>query len=75
MSSPGFDYRDRAEKPKVGFVGVDKDLDVAYDDDVINLSVGLSSPELLKTCSPLVLEATKHALVSFPIKHSQSNSS
>lgn len=64
MSSSNFDYRDRSEKAKVGFVGADKDLDVAYDDDVINLSVGLSSPELLTSCSPLVLAATQHALVS-----------
>ncbi|KAL5291698.1 hypothetical protein ACFFRR_010852 [Megaselia abdita] len=62
MPSQEFDYRDRAEKPTTGFLGIDKDLDVAYDDDVLNLSVGVSSPEILKKVTPLVLEATQHCL-------------
>lgn len=65
MTSENFDYRDRSENATASFIGVGKDLDVAYDDNVINLSIGVSSPELLGKCSPLILQATQHCLVGF----------
>lgn len=64
MPSHEIDYRDRAEKQSTGFLGFFKGLeDVSYEDGVVNLSIGVSSPELLKECSPLVLKATQHCLV------------
>lgn len=55
-------FRERTEKPlKHLFDGIDFNV---YEKNVINLSAGVPSENLLKDCCELFKQATRHRLVS-----------